>query len=328
MHKSLAFLIGLILTSCLIYILLGSYVVLHYSGRSSSTFHLGRDLLRNATKWTHALVEHDQNPKPSGPDVHGALRHYISLVDNKRTNLSCTSCALVSSSGFLIGKNASKEIDSRSCVIRLNMAPVRGFEKDVGSRTSLRVLNFFMIDVKPEALPNNSRLMVWGLLKRKDHLQDVTKMVKHLSPGSTIHGQTHKGELEAEELYAKETGLHPVKTRSWLSTGWFAMMLAVDLCQEVHVYGMVPADYCARRPRKDVPYHYYDLPHIKECSTYRHAERDKKGNHRFLREKVVFARWAQRYNITFHHPSWPMKFDARLFHNAGLLETILQWIRS
>lgn len=34
------------------------------------------------------------------------------------------------------------------------------------------------------------------------------------------------------------------KSHSWLSTGWFTMVIAVELCDHVHVYGMVPPDYC------------------------------------------------------------------------------------
>lgn len=34
------------------------------------------------------------------------------------------------------------------------------------------------------------------------------------------------------------------KSHSWLSTGWFTMVIAVELCDHVHVYGMVPPEYC------------------------------------------------------------------------------------
>ena len=38
------------------------------------------------------------------------------------------------------------------------------------------------------------------------------------------------------------------KSHSWLSTGWFTMVIAVELCDHVHVYGMVPPDYCRWAP--------------------------------------------------------------------------------
>ena len=52
--------------------------------------------------------------------------------------LSCSKCAIISSSGHLINASAGAEIDSTPCIFRMNNAPVKGFEKDVGSRTTVR----------------------------------------------------------------------------------------------------------------------------------------------------------------------------------------------
>ncbi|XP_040387588.1 alpha-N-acetylgalactosaminide alpha-2,6-sialyltransferase 6 isoform X1 [Cygnus olor] len=97
------------------------------------------------------------------------------------------------------------------------------------------------------------------------------------------------------------------KSRSWLSTGWFTMVIAVELCDTVHVYGMVPPNYCSRRPQpRRMAYHYYEPKGPDECTTYIHNERSRRGNHhRFITEKRVFASWAGLYNITFSHPAWP-----------------------
>lgn len=55
--------------------------------------------------------------------------------------MRCRSCALVTSSGHLIGGGRGEEIDGAECVIRMNDAPtVRGYGGDVGRRTSLRVI--------------------------------------------------------------------------------------------------------------------------------------------------------------------------------------------
>ena len=80
--------------------------------------------------------------KESGAEVH---RHSFVLATNHDMpvdlTLKCNTCALVSSSGMLLGSNAGSQIDSADCVFRLNSAPTLGYEKDVGSKTTVRVVS-------------------------------------------------------------------------------------------------------------------------------------------------------------------------------------------
>ncbi|XRB18794.1 glycosyltransferase family 29 protein [Pseudoscourfieldia marina] len=50
-------------------------------------------------------------------------------------------CALVSSSSAMAKSGLGREIDQHDVVMRINNAPVRGFEDDVGSKTTLRYTN-------------------------------------------------------------------------------------------------------------------------------------------------------------------------------------------
>lgn len=72
-------------------------------------------------------------------------RHSFVLATNPDTPvdlaLKCNTCALVSSSGMLLGSNAGSQIDSADCVFRLNSAPTLRYEKDVGSKTTVRVVS-------------------------------------------------------------------------------------------------------------------------------------------------------------------------------------------
>lgn len=52
-----------------------------------------------------------------------------------------SSCALVGSSGSLLQKSNGKTIDRHTMVMRSNLAPTKGFEKHVGSKTHFRVMN-------------------------------------------------------------------------------------------------------------------------------------------------------------------------------------------
>ena len=48
-------------------------------------------------------------------------------------------CSVVSTSGLLLSHSDGALIDAADAVIRLGWGPVRGFERFVGARTSLRV---------------------------------------------------------------------------------------------------------------------------------------------------------------------------------------------
>ncbi|TDG47759.1 hypothetical protein AWZ03_005903 [Drosophila navojoa] len=50
-------------------------------------------------------------------------------------------CAIVSSAGSLAGSKLGRFIDSHDIVMRFNNAPTRGHEADVGSKTTIRVVN-------------------------------------------------------------------------------------------------------------------------------------------------------------------------------------------
>ncbi|KAM8837468.1 alpha-N-acetylgalactosaminide alpha-2,6-sialyltransferase 1-like isoform 2-T2 [Spinachia spinachia] len=51
----------------------------------------------------------------------------------------CVRCAVVGTSGILYGSKLGKEIDAHDYVFRMNGAVIKGFEEDVGNRTSVYV---------------------------------------------------------------------------------------------------------------------------------------------------------------------------------------------
>ena len=81
----------------------------------------------------------------AGAETQQQQQHSFVLATNPDMpvdlSLKCNTCALVGSSGMLLGSNAGSQIDSADCVFRLNSAPTLGFEKDVGSKTTVRVLS-------------------------------------------------------------------------------------------------------------------------------------------------------------------------------------------
>lgn len=127
------------------------------------------------------------------------------------------------------------------------------------------------------------------------------------------------------------TMLYRLKSGSFLSTGWFTMILAMELCEQISVFGMVSDSYCRcggvagvrvgcssvppsptltlssparEKNHSSVPYHYFEKGRLDECKTYLVHEQAQRAGHRFITEKAIFSRWAKRKNIVFNHPSW------------------------
>ncbi|XP_062268704.1 alpha-N-acetylgalactosaminide alpha-2,6-sialyltransferase 6 [Platichthys flesus] len=243
---------------------------------------------------------------------------YVPFHGNKNMNLHCNTCALVTSSSHVLGSRAGEEIDRAECVIRMNDAPTLGFEADVGSRTSLRVVahsSVFRVVRRPNEflhrMDNNPVIIFWGPPSKIGKegkgtlyrlIQRVSMTYSNLSCFSIVPSKMRR----FDSLFHKETGRDRQKSHSWLSTGWFTMVIAIEICDNITVYGMVPPNHCGKKPgSKKIPYHYYKPRGPDECVTYIQSEKSRKGNHhRFITEKHVFARWAKQYNITFTHPDW------------------------
>ncbi|GAA6219308.1 alpha-N-acetylgalactosaminide alpha-2,6-sialyltransferase 6-like isoform X1 [Lates japonicus] len=247
---------------------------------------------------------------------------YVPFYGNKSMTMHCHNCALVTSSSHVLGSQAGEEIDRTECVIRMNDAPTLGYETDVGSRTSLRVVahsSVFRVVRRPNdflhRMDSNPVIIFWGPPNKIGRdakgtlyrlIQRVSMTYSNVSCFSIAPSKMRK----FDTLFHRETGRDRQKSHSWLSTGWFTMVTAIEICDNIKVYGMVPPNHCGpfsrRKPgSKKMPYHYYKPRGPDECVTYLQNESGRRGNHhRFITEKQVFARWAKQYNITFTHPKW------------------------
>ncbi|XP_035674753.1 uncharacterized protein LOC118414664 [Branchiostoma floridae] len=113
------------------------------------------ELLQNATVKATDEPAPLKNPippvEPPVPfDRVNRLRGYVGVPNaTRQLSLRCRVCALVSNSGQLLKYEAGNEIDQADCVIRMNDAPVLGFQKHVGSKTTLRVSCFQTLYLVP-----------------------------------------------------------------------------------------------------------------------------------------------------------------------------------
>ncbi|KAM4532578.1 alpha-N-acetylgalactosaminide alpha-2,6-sialyltransferase 6 [Fundulus diaphanus] len=243
---------------------------------------------------------------------------YMPVHGNKSMTLRCRHCALVTSSSHVLGSQAGDEVDRTECVIRMNDAPTSGYESDVGNRTTVRVVahaSVFRVVRRPNEYlrrtDRNSTIIFWGPPNKigKDAKGTLFRLIQRVSmtySNVSFFTITPTKMRKFDNLFTRETGRDRQKSHSWLSTGWFTMVIAIEMCDNIKVYGMVPPNYCGKKTAsKKVPYHYYKPRGSDECLMYLQNESGRRGNHhRFITEKQVFARWAKQFNITFTNPKW------------------------
>ncbi|XP_022087682.1 alpha-N-acetyl-neuraminyl-2,3-beta-galactosyl-1,3-N-acetyl-galactosaminide alpha-2,6-sialyltransferase-like [Acanthaster planci] len=246
----------------------------------------------------------------------------ISVPDHKPFELRCHTCALVTSSGQLLGRRAGKAIDAAECVIRMNDAPTRGFEADVGGRTTVRVVGHTNFRPTFQNKPSNQKthfmhertksenIVIAWLYTTNVYKNPAYRLILNYSQlykNVTFYMHTLAMMRYNNEVFHNETGITRTQAKTWLTTGWHTMLLALDMCDDLIVYGMVYGDYCMEHPNDSTPYHYYGNSGNRtrtECGYYMKSEERLTSGHLFVTEKYIFARWAKKYGIKFVYPSW------------------------
>ncbi len=166
-----------------------------------------------------------------------------------------TSCAVVGASSNLSGSRLGAEIDGHDVVLRVNLAPTRGFEADVGRKTTHYLVTQWILGA---VLGGNGRENVsadldgrllsldpeayWLLLFRpideESTLQEVGQQLRSLERGA------HPVPRDRSRLVHPEFALHVADWKTGSdrdpSTGFVGVMLAVHACDAVDIYGFGP----------------------------------------------------------------------------------------
>lgn len=150
----------------------------------------------------------------------------------------CLTCAVVGNSGNLKGSKYGSQIDAHNVIIRMNMAKTKGFEKDVGTKTTHRVMY-------PESavdLDNSTHLVLFPF-----KIMDIQWITSAFTTG--FHGSSYApivSKIKANKnlvMLVNPAFMKYVHT-SWLSskgrypsTGFMTLVLAMHICDEVKVFG-------------------------------------------------------------------------------------------
>ncbi|XP_071496843.1 uncharacterized protein [Diadema antillarum] len=297
-----------------------------------------RELTKNRDISNSTVTVTISPPGTETPEVDG----YYRIDTRRKLRLLCRSCAVISSSGQLLNSSAGATIDTYPCVIRMNSAPTSSYEKDVGSKTTVRVMGHVNLLKVNQSESEQMEIFVnkktrtemliipWlyttRINKRRDKHYNIAKNFSKAFPATEFYVLSSGKMISAESIFQRETGITRKDAKTWLSTGWMTLLFALDVCNRVDVFGLVPDNYCKEHPNDTTPYHYYDTEFKSQCTYYKESEEHLTFGHLFVTEKAIFARWAQKYNINFLYPRWNLTVSnttgpldtpfLKLFHEA------------
>ncbi|XP_013874681.1 CMP-N-acetylneuraminate-beta-galactosamide-alpha-2,3-sialyltransferase 1 [Austrofundulus limnaeus] len=151
---------------------------------------------------------------------------------------SCRTCSVVGNSVNLRKSNYGPLIDSQDVVIRMNYAQIKGYESDVGTKTTHRV----MYPESATDLDNSTHLVLFPF-----KIQDVEWLIQAFTTGFNGTSYTKvKSKIKANKdlvmvvnpafmMYVHEVWLE--NKGNYPSTGFMGLVLALHICKEVHVFG-------------------------------------------------------------------------------------------
>ncbi|XP_026175713.1 CMP-N-acetylneuraminate-beta-galactosamide-alpha-2,3-sialyltransferase 4 isoform X1 [Mastacembelus armatus] len=203
-------------------------------------------------------------------------------VPDNIENLECRSCVVIGNSFAIKNSSLGSMINKYDVVIRLNDAPVKGYEDDVGNRTTMRLFYPESASYNPGLHNEPDTLMVLVPFKQQDlrWLKEILYNEKRIRKGfwkpppqiwlgdvSKIRVlDPHFLQQTAERLLhiplqpkSKQNPVHP-------TTGILAVFVALNYCDVVHIAGF---GYPSSKSQKQ-PIHYYGYDTMKSMKNSYH----------------------------------------------------------
>ncbi|XP_055531571.1 beta-galactoside alpha-2,6-sialyltransferase 2 isoform X1 [Wyeomyia smithii] len=176
------------------------------------------------------------------------------------------SCAVIASAGSLKGSGLGSFIDQHDIVMRFNHAPTKKFEKDVGTKTTVRVVNSQVV-TKPEfklltaKLFRNISIAAWDPGKFNQRLRDWIKepdfnLFENFKkfhdkyPGANFHLIDPRSIWRAWTALQDKTEVKIMQNPP--TSGFIGLGLLIPVCRYVDMIEYIPSS------RMNGLCHYYD----------------------------------------------------------------------
>lgn len=181
-------------------------------------------------------------------------------------NRSFNTCAVVTSAGSLKHSKLGQFIDSHDLVLRFNNAPTDEFYKDVGRKTTIRIVNSQVV-AKPHfkflesKIFSNQTVIVWDPSSYKADLEDWYSkpdwpFFEQYFSKRLMQPEDSLYLLNPESLWSLWDWLQSLTATPLLptppSSGFLGIMLLLKYCSTVHAVEYVPSMRLTKRC------HYYD----------------------------------------------------------------------
>jgi len=204
----------------------------------------------------------DHAPKGMRVPAIARTRHIATTKESSR-DLSklhmFDTCAVVGSSGSVRRLELGADIDAHDAVFRFNEAPTEGYQKWVGNRTTLRIQN---MDFCGKGERDGETCLAYTATRDKLCPRSLAAKAKGQKLNCRLVYPSHR---DSKYIYwywrmnsvprVKDVACAATNGRcvNKMSAGYYGIMLALNLCGKVDLYGFGSA------ARKEMP-HYFPKP--------------------------------------------------------------------